>query len=71
MKIIHDKVDDGAKELDMAELLGLFALDFIGQTGLGYSFNALDGRGSGYASVVKSFTFVPDYSQKYPRCSRP
>lgn len=54
---IKAKILGRTQELDMMEWMSRVALEFIGQGGLGYSFNALDEDARNkYAETVRQFT---------------
>lgn len=55
--IMKAKSCDGPQEMDIMEWMGRVALELIGQGGLGYSFNALEGTiKNDYAEAVREFT---------------
>ncbi|KAF8264768.1 cytochrome P450 [Lactarius quietus] len=45
-------VEKGAQEINIADWMGKFALELIGQAGLGYSFGTLDGRNDEYCKAL-------------------
>ena len=46
-------VSDGLQEIDLADWIGKFALESIGQAGLGYSFGTLEGRKDEYCRALR------------------
>ncbi|KAF8264769.1 cytochrome P450 [Lactarius quietus] len=48
-------VENGAQEINIADWMGKFALELIGQAGLGYSFGTLDGRNDEYCKALKAW----------------
>ncbi|KAN0127843.1 Cytochrome P450 [Lactarius tabidus] len=48
-------VENGAQEINIADWMGKFALELIGQAGLGYSFGTLRGRNDGYCRALKTW----------------
>jgi len=56
------KLADGPKELDVMSWMSRVALELVGQAGLGYSFNTLQGPEAGenaYAVAMKRLMYVP------------
>ena len=51
-------VSDGPQEINLADWIGRYALESIGQTGLGYSFGTLEGRNDKYCSALKEWMSV-------------
>lgn len=48
------------KTIDMLDVMSRTALEFIGQGGLGYSFDVLDdGKKSPYTESVRNLLYVP------------
>ena len=52
-------VSNGPQEINFADWIGRFALEVIGQAGLGYSFGALEGRNDEYCRAFKEWLSVP------------
>jgi len=48
-------VANGAQEVNIAEWMGKFSLEIIGQAGLGYSFGTLEGRNDEYCTALKEW----------------
>ena len=48
-------MEKGAQEIDLADWMGNFALELIGQAGLGYSFGTLEGRNDEYCRAAKAW----------------
>ncbi|KAK7045350.1 hypothetical protein VNI00_007599 [Paramarasmius palmivorus] len=55
------KVQDGPKEVDVSSWMGRTALELIGQSGLGYSFDDLEDqiRHDPFAHAIKALTLLP------------
>ena len=51
-------VSDGPQEINIADWIGRFTLDAIGQAGLGYSFGTLEGRNDEYCKALKEWMSV-------------
>ena len=51
-------MENGAQEINIADWMGKFALELIGQAGLGYSFGTLEGRNDEYCRALKSWMWV-------------
>lgn len=63
-KAILNQVEDKPKELDMLHWMTRTALEMIGQSGMGYSFDSLEGDASSadshpYSRSVKRFGYAP------------
>ncbi|EIW57372.1 cytochrome P450 [Trametes versicolor FP-101664 SS1] len=57
VRAIDERVRAGAAELDINEWMGRTALEFVGQAGLGYSFDPLvNDKADEFASSLKSFS---------------
>ena len=53
-----EHIGDGSKDIDMLSWMSRTALEYIGQGGLGYSFDSLssaEGSANPYSSSVKGF----------------
>ena len=50
--------EDGAKEVDMSQLISGYGLECIGRTGLGRSFGAMDEDGTEYSRALRQFGCV-------------
>ncbi|KAI9440827.1 cytochrome P450 [Lactarius indigo] len=48
-------VSDGPQEVNVADWIGKFALELIGEAGLGYSFGTLEGRNDEYRRALKEW----------------
>ncbi|KAF8270646.1 cytochrome P450 [Lactarius quietus] len=48
-------VSDGPQEINIAEWIGKFTLESMGQAGLGYSFGALEGRKDEYSRALREW----------------
>ncbi|KAH9024960.1 cytochrome P450 [Lactarius hengduanensis] len=48
-------VSDGPQEIDIADWIGRFALELIGEAGLGYSFGTLEGRNDEYCRALNEW----------------
>ena len=58
-KVLTEQVQDGAKELDVLQWLSRAALEFIGQGGFGYSFDALHNEeATVFGAYVKKIGYV-------------
>ena len=51
-------VSDGPQEINIADWISKFALEVIGQAGLGYSFGTLEGRNDEYSKALKEWMSV-------------
>ncbi|KAH9979522.1 cytochrome P450 [Lactifluus volemus] len=45
----------GPQEINVADWMGKFALELIGQAGFGYSFGTFEGKNDGFCSAIKEF----------------
>ncbi|KAH8991720.1 cytochrome P450 [Lactarius akahatsu] len=50
---------DGPQEINIADWIGRFALELIGEAGLGYSFGTLEGRNDEYCRALNDLTCFP------------
>jgi hypothetical protein len=48
----------GPQEINVADWMGKFALELIGQAGFGYSFGTFEGKNDGFCSAIKEFMCV-------------
>ncbi|KAI0641776.1 cytochrome P450 [Trametes meyenii] len=56
---IESRVCAGQTEIDMVDWMGRVALEFIGQAGLGYSFDPLvEDKSDKYATALKAFSYA-------------
>lgn len=54
------KVKSGEEDIDVMKWMSRVALEYIGQGGLGYSFNALEENGTDtYSDALRRLPFVP------------
>lgn len=51
-------VSDGPQEINLADWIGKFTLESIGQAGLGYSFGTLEGRKDEYCRALREWMSV-------------
>ena len=51
-------VSSGPQEINIANWMGKLALELIGQAGLGYSFDTLDGRNNDFCNAIKESACV-------------
>ena len=51
-------VSDGPQEIYLADWIGKFTLESIGQAGLGYSFGTLEGRKDEYCRALREWMSV-------------
>ena len=58
---LEEQTEKGAKEIDMLHWTSRTALELIGRTGLGYSFDTLkaDAVVHPYAATLKELVYVP------------
>lgn len=58
--IVEKEVRSGAQYVDLTNWTSRAALEYIGQGGLGYSFNALDEKETRnkYSEAIKTLTYV-------------
>lgn len=61
-EVFKTKVSAGPQELDIMDWMSRVALELIGQGGLGYSFDALEGVKNEYAEAAREYTYVPPYT---------
>jgi hypothetical protein len=48
-------VSDGPQEIILADWMGKFAFELIGQAGLGYSFGTIEDRNNEYIRALKEW----------------
>jgi hypothetical protein len=51
-------VSSGPQEINIAIWMGKFTVESIGQAGLGYSFDTLEGRNNKFCNAIKELACV-------------
>ena len=60
-EILINEVRSGREIVDVMKWLSRAALEYIGQGGLGYSFDAFEGKGNNYSDTMKQLVQVVIY----------
>jgi hypothetical protein len=51
-------VSSGPQEINVADWMGKFALELIGQAGFGYSFGTFEGKNDKFCNAIKEYMCV-------------